>query len=112
MLEHGKNVYRTPAVNRWQETEIALAAAEALAQDDALAQTIARGAHDLAINVLTTRNIELFMLALLRRYAKLMDFRWRCTKMPSPSRRVSWGRASDGLKNGHALCAICESRLY
>ena len=75
MLEHGKNVYRTPAVNRWQETDIALAAAEALAQDDALAQTIAQGAHDLAVNVLTTRNIELFMLALLRRYAELMDFK-------------------------------------
>ncbi|KAK9836907.1 hypothetical protein WJX74_010911 [Apatococcus lobatus] len=75
MLEHGKNVYRTPAVNNRQETHIALTAAEALVQDDALAQTIAQGAHDLAVNVLTTRNIELFMLALLKRYAELMDFK-------------------------------------
>lgn len=75
MLEHGKTVYRTPAVNSWQDTKIALGAAEALAKDDALAQTIAQGAHDLAVNVLTTRNIELFMLALLRRYAELMDFK-------------------------------------
>ncbi|KAK9836704.1 hypothetical protein WJX74_006456 [Apatococcus lobatus] len=75
MLEHGKNVYRTPAVNSKQDTIVAVQAAEELERDDALAQQIAHGAQELAQNVLTTQNIQLFMLALLRRYAELMDFR-------------------------------------
>ncbi|KAK9861994.1 hypothetical protein WJX84_011906 [Apatococcus fuscideae] len=75
MLEHGKNVYRTDAVNHREDAWIALDAAKALEKDDAMAQTIARGAHELAVNMLTTRNIELFMLELLKRYSQLMDFK-------------------------------------
>ena len=75
MLEHGKNVYRTPAVNQKQDAMYAVQAAEELERDDALAQRIALGAQDLAQHVLTTDNIQLFMLALLRRYAELMDFK-------------------------------------
>ena len=68
-------MYRTEAILEEDGGSAVLAAAKHLEKDDALAQRIAQGAHALAVNVLTTHNVELFMLELLKRYSQLMRFK-------------------------------------
>ena len=106
MLEHGKNVYRTPAINKKMDAHFALEAAKALEQDDHLAQTIAKGAQDLAVKMLTTHNIELFMLALLRQYADMMQFKVALHQDAIPIEQSLMGQSY--MRPHDRTCPLCH----
>ena len=106
MLQHGKNVYRTPAINNRLDSQVAMEAAKTLEKDDHLAQAIAAGAQDLAVKMLTTRNIELFMLKLLRRYSEMMHFKVALHQDAIPIEQSLMGQSL--IRPDQRTCPLCH----